>query len=233
MMVGGSRPLALRGRSLVALVLGLFSGLAAGCGSGTAAATGAGGMGAAGTSGTGAGGTGGGSGLPRCAVATRPQDHTNVDGAVPAMCNTVDFGGSWVTSEGAILGTDGTVTLDGGSPELPAGGTIADGDYDLVRETAGYTTRRSIRVFGLATYIEWVIENQDSSQDGGVIDVRFDTSAQATGTTLAISITCGDVNVTSGYGYTAAGDQLTLFYEGNPPGPMIFSVFVYRRTCAR
>jgi hypothetical protein len=44
---------------------------------------------------------------------------------------------------------------------------------------------------------------------------------------------CGQVPITSGYGYSAGGDQLLLFYEGEPPGPTVFTVFFYQRTCTR
>jgi hypothetical protein len=220
-------------------------GATAGCGGGAAArdggggagsTAGAGGMGLAGGGTAGASGGGdGAAGLPRCAVTTRPPDPINVDGgSVPAVCNTVAFGGSWLMSEGAMFGANDGVTLDGGTERFPAGGPIADGDYDLVRNVgSSAVTRRSLRVFGGGTYIEWLIENQDSTVDGGVADYRFDISAQPTGTTLAISVVCGELPITSGYGYTAGADQLLLFYEGSAPGPTVFSVFVYQRTCAR
>jgi hypothetical protein len=211
-----------------------------GCGGGNVAVQ-DGGAGAGLTAGSGGqggnGGTGGGSGLPRCGVTTHAQDPANDGGAIPAMCNTLAFGAGWVIDEGAsTVPVDGGLKVDGGV-EYATGGAIADGDYDLVRwqqmGAGGPQTRRSLRVFGGATFIEWLADNQDTTPEPSVVSSRFNTNAAASGTMLGISVVCGQVAITSGYAYSAANDQLVLFYEGLTPGPTVFSVFVYQRTCAR
>lgn len=227
---------------LALLVIGCGGGSAAGPDSGAGAgATGNGGAGAGLTAGSGGQGgnlgTGGGSGLPRCAVTTHAQDPANDGGAVPAMCNTLEFGAGWVIDEGAsTVPVDGGLIVDGGV-EYATGGVIADGDYDLVRwqemGAGGPQTRRSLRVFDGATFIEWRTDNQDSAPEPAALSYRFNASARASGTMLGISVVCGQVPITSGYGYSAGGDQLLLFYEGEPPGPTVFTVFFYQRTCTR
>ncbi len=202
----------------------------AGAGGAAGAGSGAGGLAGGAAGATGAAGTSGG--LPACAVATRPSDPI---GTGP-ICNTIAFGGDWVVPE-IVAATDGGVALDGGAIVEPSGGTIRDGDYDLVRfatTVAGSPLRRTIRLFEGGTFFEWLIASGPLDADGGsATESRFNTSQQPTHPArFMLTITCANTGLTAdaSYGYTAVGDDLVLF--ARLPGDLAF-VHTYRRTCAR
>jgi hypothetical protein len=202
-------------------------GHAAGGGGPGGAGAGVGGhTGAAGGSG-GAAGAGASGGLPACATVDAPPQ-TGDAGTCPSFLDT----GALVNPELLTTG-DGGVVLDGGAFETPAGGTIVDGDYDLVRlqtDVAG-ATRRTIRVFQSGGLIEWTgVLNAASPPDGGAIEFRYDSQGHTAGSTLVIDqILCEPVGNES-YGYTATGDELVLFAN---TGSGIIGVDTYRRTCNR
>jgi len=233
-----------------------------GAGSGGAGATGAGGggvgggaTGAAGLGGANAGagglaGAGGdGSGLPSCAIAARPADPTNkgADGGLVSSssgdCNSIELNGAWVDRGCFDLQGSGGVA-DGGIIAGPAGGTIRDGDYEVVSALGALTntmcppgyssgmTRRAIRVFGGGTYFEWAVINRG----GATADLWWNTTVRAAGHTLTfVSYDCGDPFLTTSYGYTATADEFTYFgYAGNADGSGDLQfVTRYRRTCWR
>jgi hypothetical protein len=228
------------GRRRIGLTIAIAVGVLAGCGGGGAKSDGAAGSGA------GAGGGGGGSvggsaggvagggtsgGLPACAIATRPNDPV---GTSPT-CNTVAFGRDWVPAE-AFVPTDAGVALDGGAVEEPSGGTILDGDYDLVRyrSPAGSSIRRSIRLFDGGTFFEWLNATVSGDVDGGVVNqARFNTSQQPSHPEqFMLTIACADSGITtpSRYAYTATGDELVLFVHLETG---VLNVNTYRRTCRR
>ncbi|HMF41199.1 MAG TPA: hypothetical protein VKQ32_10905 [Polyangia bacterium] len=235
----------------------LVAGMLIGCGSSGARNDGAAGSGAAGTSGVGvagAGGSGGGAGgavgggsgsagtgggLPACAIASRPDDPLNPDGGIATGCNTAAFGADWVSPE-AFVANDAGVALDGGATEEPLGGSMLDGDYDLVRfrtmSTGGGRTRRSLRFFDGGTFIEWLVGQETSIGDGGVmtgqvaINTRQQPSAPAP---FGVTIICGNPELIGPdftYSYTVTGDELVLFnyYMGR-----LVNVYTYRRACSR
>jgi hypothetical protein len=213
----------------------------AGCGGGAATtgtgghASGGGGPGGAGAGGhTGAAGGGGGAagagasgGLPACQTVDVPPQTGDA-----GTCASFPDTGALVNPEPLTTG-DGGVVLDGGAFEMPAGGTIADGDYDLVRlqtDVAG-ATRRTIRVFQSGGFIEWTgVLNAAAPDDGGAIEFLYDTQGHTAGSTLFIDqLRCEPVGNES-YGYTATGDELVLFANS---GSGIIGVDTYRRTCNR
>jgi hypothetical protein len=135
--------------------------------------------------------------------------------------------------------TDGGVALDGGASEEPSGGSMPDGDYDLIRYriigTPSGRTRRSVRIFEGGTFIEWLIDNENSNGDAGVTvtDFRIDTRQQPSGPDpFMLTITCGGdvISPQFSYSYTATGDELVLF---NYFGGRLVNIYTYRRTCAR
>jgi hypothetical protein len=213
----------------------------AGCGGG-AGTTGTGGhaAGGAGPGGAGAGagghtggagsggaaGAGANGGLPACATVDAPPQ-TGDAGTCESFLDT----GALVNPEPLTPG-DGGVILDGGAFEMPAGGAIVDGDYDLVRlqtNVAG-ATRRTIRVFQNGGFIEWVGALNATAPDGGAIEFLYDTHGHTAGSTLFIDqILCEPVGNES-YGYTATGDELVLFANTSSG---IIGVDTYRRTCNR
>ena len=199
-----------------------------GAGGGVGAGAGVGGnTGAAGEGGGGAAGAGANGGLPACQTVDVPA-HTGDAGTCPSFLDT----GALVNPEPLTAG-DGGVILDGGAFEMPAGGTIADGDYDLVRlqtNVAG-ATRRTIRVFQSGGFIQWTgVLNASAPDDGGAIEFRYDSQGHTAGSTLFIDqILCEPVGNES-YGYTATGDELVLFANA---GSGIIGVDTYRRTCNR
>lgn len=208
----------------------VVAGLLAGCGGGGAKDDGAAGSSSTGGGGSGAGGSGGSGGGVTCAIQTRPI----TSGA--AVCNTLAFGADWVSADLLDPG-DGGVSLDGGASDQPAGGTLVDGDYDLVRVRSGTfgmrRTRRSIRIFDRATYVEWLMDNDSVTPDAGVMSYRFDTTSVVSGTDLAmIMVTCGDNAFSNRFGYTAAGNEITLYQYANSVG-QLENVFTYRRSCTR
>ena len=184
---------------------------AGGCGGGSGAADAAGGS------------TGGDSGpnLPACAVGERTP---NI-----ADCAEFDLTGAWITPETAVAG-DGGITLPGGQLATPAGGTLVDGDYDLVRAVWGMSmqgTRRTIRLSGGGTYTEWEIDNANPQAIEGVDHFRINAPVSATGNLLHVATPGCGATLTDTFGYTAAGDELDLFnFNAN-------ALFVYRRTCVR
>ena len=201
-----------------------------GGGAGIAAATG----GAGGSAG-GFGGGGNGGNLPACAITTRPSDPAS--GTVSSLsetCNTIVVSTNGVVAE-LIASTDGGIVLDGGAIVTPAGGTIQDGDYDMIRWQVLLgtgLTYRTIRVFDGGTYIEWAYHQMDAILDGGFENVKFDTTVATEGDKLFYTYPCGgDIGIRD-FGYTAAGNDLVLFDGGGDYGS-IDSVDTYRRTCAR
>ena len=182
-----------------------------------------------GCGGGGAGGSGGG--LPTCAIATRPNDPVGTD----PMCNTVAYGGDWVVPE-MVVATDGGIALDGGATEEPLGGTILDGDYNLVRFRQNVSQspfRRTLRLFDQGTFFEWLNATEMPNADGGMTELRFNTSQQPSHPDLfMLTITCAasGLSAAARYGYTAVGNDLVLFayLDGG-----ITIVYTYRRTCAR
>jgi len=228
-----------------------------GCGGGGARNDGAAGSGAAGTAGAGAAGAGGSAGgtagatggsgsggtsggVPACATATPPNDPVNPDGGyISVACNAIAFGADWVSPE-VVAGTDGGVALDGGASEEPSGGSMVDGDYDLVRfRIIGIPSRRirrSVRIFEGGTYIEWLVDNETSNGDAGVTidEARFDSrQVFAVSPTFTLTIVCNNPGLTNSdysYSYTATGDELVIFnyYMGR-----LVNIYTYRRNCAR
>jgi len=183
---------------------------------------GAAGTGTGGGSGTGTGGTGNVSG-PACAVGERTPDITD--------CTEFANTAASVLSERAVYDGDAGIYLPGGELATPAGGTLIDGDYELIRAVWGTTpqhTQRTIRLFASGTYMEWVVD-QDSTAaeaDGGVIHYRINAAFTKSGNTLTVAqVNCGNLN--GPYDYTASGDQLILFnYFAD-------GYFVFKRTCVR
>jgi hypothetical protein len=228
---------------VVAATLGI-----AGCGGGSSSAgtgghggsgggPGSAGAGAGAASGgqTGAAGGGGGAtggaagangGLPACETVDAPPQ-TGDAGTCEPFLNT----GALVNEE-PVTFVDGGVILDGGAFEMPAGGTIADGDYDLVRwqGNTAESTRRTIRVFQGGGFIEWIGVLNGLGPDGGALEFRYDTRDHIVGSTLLLDqLLCETVGNRS-YGYTASGDELVLFTNA---GSDIIGVDTYRRTCRR
>jgi hypothetical protein len=209
-----------------------------GCG-GQSAATGSGGGAgtstATGGSGGAAGGKGGGA-LPACAIATRPSDPAgSTISSLSGTCNTIDVTTNGVVAE-QVGGTDAGIVLDSGATVTPAGGTIQDGDYDMIRwqNTGGEgLTYRTIRVFDGGTSIEWAFHQMNADYDGGFQNLKFDTTSTPTGSSMTYTYLCGiDVGIRD-FDYTAAGDDLLLLFDTAGHYGSIDSVDTYRRTCAR
>ena len=201
-----------------------------GGGAGTAAATG----GSGGTAGSNA--SGGNSGnLPACAITTRPSDPTggNVS-SLSGTCNTIVVSTNGVVAE-TVGSTDGGIVLNGGATVTPAGGTIQDGDYDMIRWQnlgGGGLTYRTIRVFDGGAYIEWAFHQMDATYDGGFLNLKFDTTTTIAGDTMTYTYPCGgDVGIRD-FNYTAADNALLLF-DTEGVGGSVDSVDTYQRTCAR
>jgi hypothetical protein len=145
-------------------------------------------------------------------------------------CNAVPITGALVSAEAFSMG-DGGAIVDGGVLETPAGGTLVDGDYDLVRyrTTGNATTRRTLRILSGGTRIEWAADIMSSAGSGVV---RYDTTVARNGNAIDIvSLTCGMLMATS-YGYTASGTDLVLFNYDPSTGNLV-NVYTYRRTCRR
>ncbi len=214
----------------------------AGCGGGSSppgtagrgGSAGATGGGAAGTAGA-AGGAGAGSvagtggGLPACDVASQPNDPD------AGVCNTVTVTGAPIVAE-LVVGTYNGIYVDGGTVEMPAGGTILDGDYDLVRwqeRETGLSTRRTMRVFGSGAFIEWAGVDLGSVLDGGELNFRYNSSQHVMGTNLVVDhVDCTSGSSADNYGFTVSGDLLALF-NSTGGGGSVAAVDTYRRTCAR
>jgi hypothetical protein len=151
------------------------------------------------------------------------------------LCNTVEYGGDWVTAA-PFQDVDGGALLDGGAVESPQGGTIRDGDYNLVGYlyvAGGYQTRRTIRVFGEGAYIEWRSESEAIGADAGIPDIRFDTSASpSAGKLTSLTVTCAVGLSLDDYAFTAAGDRLDIFAFRSGTSTLD-DIYTYQRTCAR
>jgi hypothetical protein len=129
----------------------------------------------------------------------------------------------------------GEVTLDGGAPELPAGGTLVDGDYQLVRYrsnvASGHSSKRTIGIFDGATYVEWAAYEKGGSAFGGDQILRLNTTMSAADHVWKVAaVNCGSLAAT-GYGYTASGTELEL-YDFDASG-RVQNVYTYQRTCSR
>ncbi|HVV49206.1 MAG TPA: hypothetical protein VHO06_06090, partial [Polyangia bacterium] len=174
--------------------------------------------------------TGGTAGaLPACDVVTEPHDPD------AGVCNTVTADGATVAAE-LVVGTYNGIYVDGGAVEMPTGGTILDGDYDLVRwqelET-GLTTRRTMRVFGAGAFIEWAGVDVGSALDGGELNFRYNTSQHVMGTNLVVDREdCTNGASAVSYGFTVDGDVIALFNSAGGGGS-VSSVDTYQRTCTR
>jgi hypothetical protein len=207
------------------VVLGLAAplALALSCNGGGAKPDG-GGAGGIGLGGSGQGGgsggvTGGGgsTGLPACPV---QQTLSFTD------CSDFDITGDWVTAERAVIG-DGGIYLPGGELVMPMGGTIASGDYDLVKSAAGggLRTRRTMRVFDNGAYIAWAVDNDGGNADAGVTHYRVNATTTVANTVIRVDQTnCGSI---SSYSYTVSGQQLLLFYFSAP------ALSTYQQRCTR
>jgi len=130
---------------------------------------------------------------------------------------------------------DGGVALDGGALETPAGGTLVDGDYQLVRYrsnvASGRSTKRTIGVYDGATYVEWAAYEKGGSAFGADQILRLNTTMSAAGLTWkVVGVNCGSLAAT-GYGYTASGTELDL-YDVDASG-VLQNVYTYQRTCSR
>ncbi len=183
---------------------------------------GPGGSGPGGSARTGAAGSGGATGAT-CPVGERTPDITDC----AEFANT----GASVTTERGISDGDGGIYLPGGMLSTPAGGTLIDGDYELVRAVWGTQTshtRRTIRLSASGTYSEWVVDQDstDPSADGGVAHVRVNATWTISGAKLTVTrVGCGTLQ--GDYAYTASGDEFDLYNFAAD------AVFVYKRTCVR
>jgi len=141
-----------------------------------------------------------------------------------SACNTFDITGAVVQAEGLP---------DGGAGATPTGGTLVDGDYDLVRYQVAVSgsTRRTIHLFGGGTRIEWAVADPTAS---ATTVLRANTSITRAGSTLQVTVDCvaNGVFGTTSYGYTASGDELLLFFT-NPSSGELLTLYTYRRTCTR
>jgi hypothetical protein len=215
---------------------GAGGGTGGGAGTGIAPGGSGGKLGTIGADGGGAGrgGSTGGS-LPACAITTRPNDPTAATiSALSGTCNTIVVTADGVTGE-LVVAVDGGVEVDGGAKVTPAGGTIRDGDYDLIRWQnigGGGLSYRTLRVFDGGAYIEWNFHQADSTYDGGFQNLKFDTNVTMTAETMTFAYTCGgDVGIPD-FGYSATGNDLLLFDTVGFYG-LVDSVDTYQRTCAR
>jgi hypothetical protein len=193
--------------------------LAIACGSGGAKPDGNNTGGAAGT-GQG-GGTAGttGSGLPICDVG--PQAPSLTD------CSDFTITGSWVTSDRAVLG-DGGIYLPGGELVTPMGGTIPNGDYDLIKSdwsSEMTRTRRSIRVFEHGAFIAWAVDNDEGPMDAGATHYRI--NSMGTVAENVIQVTQYNCGIISNYSFTVSGQQLLMF------NLTADALFTYQQRCTR
>jgi hypothetical protein len=167
--------------------------------------------------------------LPACAVATRPIEPTGPT----AICSTFVITGATITPQPYQPAANGGVADDGGVVIAgPSGGTVLDGDYDLVQVWSNTNTNqdaRTLRFFDQGTHVEWAVQ----SASAGGVSVRRNTTISTSGATLTIvSTDCGPASSTTSYQYAASGDELTMFF-GNANPPSWMSVYTYQRTCAR
>jgi hypothetical protein len=186
------------------------------------------------------------------AVDARPD--ATVDAAVTAVtsndgdnCNRLDqrflpdagveddLPGPTCAPESFTAANDGGVLLDGGAQEFPAGGSLVDGDYDLIRYRSsvagGDSTKRTIAVYDAATYIEWAVDDIGGPSALGHQVLRLNTTMNVAGTAWrVVTVNCGSL-ATDGYGYTASGTELDLFNLDS--SGVVQNVYTYRRTCSR
>jgi len=209
-----------------------------------------------------AGATGGigGDGLPICAVTSRPGDPLNVDasadaapGSAPGTANDDDdcnqlqqvsgstqvldcLTGPLCKPERFAVADGGAVEADGGTLPPPAGGTVIDGDYQLVRYRSVVsgvpTTRRSIAIYSGGTYVEWAADELATSTTSGADEVlRLNTTMSASGSIWTVAgVNCGSLGTTQ-YLYTASGTELDL-YDVDASG-VVQNIYTYQRTCSR
>jgi len=219
----------------IALLAGcVLAGSACGGGNGTAdGSTSAGAAGADGNVSTGVGGSAttgaggsattgaGGSANSTCAVPAR----------TPMLEDCTDFAptGALIMPEQAVPG-DGGIYLPGGELASPAGGTLIDGDYDLVRVVWTQTrrTQRTIRISNGGTFFEWVINQDDLQTAGATMHYRFNTTMSQSGTSLNVTAIGCSTDLSDTFGFTAAGDELDLFNLSSTN-----ALFVYKRKCTR
>jgi hypothetical protein len=207
-----------------------------------------------------AGATGGigGDGLPFCAVTSRPVDPLNADASADAdsvlgtandddSCNRLQT----VANDAAVLdcligplckperfavADGGAIEEDGGVIASPTGGTLVDGDYQLVRYrsvvSGAPTTRRSIALYSGGTYVEWAADEKAESTTSGTEQVlRLNTTMSASGSLWTVaSVNCGSLG-TARYSYTASGTELDL-YDVDADG-VLQNIYTYQRTCSR
>jgi hypothetical protein len=126
-------------------------------------------------------------------------------------------------------------SVDGAVVEAAAGGTLIDGDYQLVRYVSnvagGHATQRTIGIYQGATYVEWASAEKGGSAFGGDQILRLNTTMSAAGTTWkVVAVNCGSLRA-AGYGYTATGTELVL-YDVDSSGAAQ-NVYTYQRTCSR
>jgi hypothetical protein len=209
-----------------------------------------------------AGATGGigGDGLPVCTVTSRPGDPLNADasadaaGSAPETANDDDdcnqlqqvsdstrvldcLIGPLCKPERFAVSDGGAVEADGGTLPPPTGGTIVDGDYQLVRYRSVVsgvpTTRRSIAIYSGGTYVEWAAYEQAEStiSDSQPVLLRLNTTMSASGSVWTVaSVNCGSLATTQ-YLYTANGTELDLY--DLDAGGALQNVYTYQRTCSR
>ena len=124
------------------------------------------------------------------------------------------------------------MAADGGALDEPLGGALLDGDYDLIRYRTQLTGRskRTIRILGGGTRIEWAIQRESAA---GLGEVRVNTTVMPTGSTIAVvASTCGELGTTS-YRYTATGTDLVIYHYDPSGSGALVNVYTYRRTCRR
>jgi hypothetical protein len=208
-----------------------------------------------------AGATGGigGDGLPVCAVTSRPGGPPDADasadaaGGAPGSANDDDdcnqlqqvsdstrvldcLSGPLCKPERFAVTDGGAVEEDGGALPAPAGGTIVDGDYQLVRYLSDVSgvppTRRSIAIYSGGTYVEWAADELATSTTSGADEVlRLNTTMSASGSIWTVAgVNCGSLGTTQ-YLYTASGTELDL-YDVDASG-VVQNIYTYQRTCSR
>jgi hypothetical protein len=201
-------------------------------GGGGVGGTGASGTSSGGTTGSHASGTGGSGGDTGRDAATTVTGTCAIPEETPNPTDCTDFtaSGDYCTVQRGIQG-DGGIYLPGGDLFVPTGGTLIDGDYDLVQFYGGIynqPTRRTIRLFNSGTYMEWSVDDDNPPTDGGVTHYRFNTTETPSGTSLGdLKSTCIPNAFGGELGYSANGDQLEIidFYSEQ--------LFVYQRRCTR
>jgi hypothetical protein len=203
---------------------------AAGAAGGTAGAAG----GAAGGTAGAAGAAGTGDGAVGDASDARDADPSQCPAVTPvdagAECNTLEFFGRAIVQE-PFVAADGGAVSDGGVLERPMGGTLIDGDYVLVRHRASGMTqsRRTLRLLGSATRIEWAFEFSYTVDQVN----RYNLNITRSGNGFDVGVTCGPNDFgTIRYDFTASGDLL-VFYTIDATTGTPYNVYNYRRMCHR